>query len=134
MADKFLAVDLCCNDEITGCFRGCFDGIEISNSAGNEITGDCLMFEGDGPSLTWTPISVVVGRTSYPMRNRRSGRGNWCWDGCSMTVGDVKSLLHQLKRAGWWFEDCDEFPELQDMLRELTEAESTEERKARGDG
>lgn len=126
MADKFLAVDFCCNDGHNGAFRGHFDGIEISNSAGHEITGDCLMSDEGGPSLAWTPVSVTVAGTMYPVRNRRQGRGNWCWDGCSMTVGDVKSMLRQLKRAGWWFEDCDEFTELQDVLSELTESEPSD--------
>jgi len=122
MPDKFLTVDFCCNDGGNGAFRGCFDGIQVENSKSDILEGDCLMFDAElVPSLEFEDKAIVVDGVRYPKRGRTSGVGNWCWDSVQMTVGDIKALLRQLRESGWWFDDCEEFAELEDVIGELCE-------------
>lgn len=122
MADKFLTVDFCCNDGHNGAFQGWFDGIEVENSRGDRLKGDCLMLDEErAPSIKFDSNTATVNGTKYPKRGGFQGRGNWCWTSVSMTVGDTIALLRQLKRIGFWFEDDSpsDFVELAGVMPEL---------------
>jgi len=117
-----LTIDLCCNDGRNGAFQGWFDAIEVHAETGEHLEMSSYVIDWPGgPTVSFERYTIRVNGVEYPIRERGTGGGNWCWDSVSMHPKHVAALLRQLHKLGFALDDYDEdFPGLENVIREVS--------------
>lgn len=97
LLDETLRVHLCCNDPDNGCFTGQLHSIDINGNL--TLTSNFLHW---APRLRYLDDKISIARKHFPVIDRRSHVGNWCWDGVSMCGSVVLELLNWLMLKDWY--------------------------------
>lgn len=88
---------MACNDPATGNPSGVADMLEF---------GDALRLYGEG--ITCRLLNgwqLQIGEMRVQYTGYRSWLGNWCFDGCFVTLADAVRILAYVQQAGWRLEE-----------------------------
>jgi hypothetical protein len=98
---KLLFVDFACNDPDNGNFLGECTAVHLPQGA-MELTNGYI---GRGNKIDFSNGTLSFSRLKLPHRGHKSWVGNWCWDGCWLTLADTLKLLTYIKSLNGW--SCD---------------------------
>lgn len=98
---KLLFIDFACNDPDNGNFTGKCDKVELPKSG---MALECRLF-GGGVKIDFSNSTLSFGRLKLPHHGSKSWVGNWCWDGCWLTLPDTLKLVTYIKTLKHW--GCD---------------------------